>query len=52
MSHNIEGIYCDDLQSVVQLSQQWSTMNGKSKNLVVVQSTTCAGKQMQGGGEE
>ena len=30
--------YCDDLQSVVQLTQQWSAVNGKSKNLVVAQS--------------
>ena len=34
----IEGIYCDDLQSVVQLTQQWSAVNGKFKNLVVAQS--------------
>ena len=32
------GLYCDDLTSVVQLSQQWSAVNGKFKNLVVVQS--------------
>jgi hypothetical protein len=39
MSLSIEGIYCDDLQSVVQLPQQWSALNGKSKDLVVAQST-------------
>ena len=38
MSPCIEGIYCDDLHSVVQLTQQWSAVNGKSKNLVVAQS--------------
>ena len=38
MSLSIEGSYCDDLQSVVQLSQQWSAVNGKSKNLAVAQS--------------
>ena len=32
-----KGICCDDLQSVVQLPQQWSAVNGKSKNLVVAQ---------------
>ena len=36
MSFCIEGIYYDDLQSLT--PQQWSTGNGKSKNLVVVQS--------------
>ena len=35
---SIEGIYCDDLQSVVQLTQQWAAVDGKSKNLVVAQS--------------
>ena len=34
----IEGINCDDLQSVVQLAQKWAAVNGNSKNLVVVQS--------------
>jgi hypothetical protein len=34
----IKGISYDDLQSVVQLPQQWSAVNGKSKNLVVAQS--------------
>ena len=38
MSLYIEGMYCDDLQSVVQLPQQWSAVNGKSKDLVVAQS--------------
>jgi hypothetical protein len=38
MSLHIEGIYCDDLQSVVQLTQQWAVVDGKSKNLVVAQS--------------
>jgi hypothetical protein len=33
-----EGICCDYLQSVIQLSQQWSAVNGKSKNIVVTQS--------------
>jgi hypothetical protein len=32
----IKGTYCNDLQSVVQLTQQWTAVNGKSKNLVVV----------------
>jgi hypothetical protein len=34
----IKRICCDDLQSVVQLTQQWSSVNGKPKNLVVAQS--------------
>jgi hypothetical protein len=38
MSLYIEGIYCDDLKSVDQITQQWSAVNGKSKNLVVAQS--------------
>ena len=38
MSLYIEGIYCDDLQYVVQLTQQWLAVNGNSKNLVVAQS--------------
>jgi hypothetical protein len=38
MSLYIEGIYCDDLQSVVQLTQQWAAVNGKSKYLAVAQS--------------
>ena len=38
MSLYIEGIYCDDLQSVIQLTQQWSAVDGKSKDLVVAQS--------------
>ena len=38
MSLYIKGIYCDDLQSVVQLTQQWAAVDGKSKNLVVAQS--------------
>jgi hypothetical protein len=33
----IEGIYCDDLQSVIQLIQQQLAVNGKSKSLVVAQ---------------
>jgi hypothetical protein len=39
----IEGMYYDDLQSVVQLTQQWVAVNEKSKNAVVVQSreATC-----------
>ena len=32
------GIYCNDLQSAVQLTQQWLSVNGKPKNLVVAQS--------------
>jgi hypothetical protein len=54
----LEGIYCDDLQAAVQLTQQWSAVDGKSKNLVVqsqeascfswssveVDSNRCAGK--------
>jgi hypothetical protein len=35
MSLYIKGIYCNDLQSVV---QQWAVVDGKSKNLVVAQS--------------
>jgi hypothetical protein len=38
MSLYIEVIYCDDLKPVVQLTQQWSAVNEKSKNLVVTQS--------------
>ena len=38
MSLFIEGIYCDDFQSGVQLPQQWSAVSGKSKDLVVAQS--------------
>ena len=38
MSLYIKGIYCDDLQSVVQVPQKWSAVNGKSKDLVVAQS--------------
>ena len=34
----IKGICCDDLQSIVQQTQQWAAMEGKSKNLVVAQS--------------
>jgi hypothetical protein len=43
MSLYIERIYCDDLQSAVQLPQQWSAVNGKSKDLEVAQSheTSC-----------
>ena len=61
MSLYIEGIYCDDLQSIVQLPQQWAAVNGKSKNLVVSQShglavsagsNRCAGKSVQAGEEE
>ena len=37
MSLYIEGIYCDNLQSVVQLAQQCAAVDGKSKNLVAVQ---------------
>lgn len=33
-----EGIYRDDLQAAVQLTQPWSAVNGKSKSLVVAQS--------------
>jgi hypothetical protein len=33
----IKGIYCNYLQPVVQLTQQWTAVNGKSKNLVVAQ---------------
>ena len=38
MSLYIKGFYCDDLQSIVQLMQQWAAVDGKSKNLVVSQS--------------
>ena len=38
MSLYIEVIYCDDLKPVVQLTQQWSAVSEKSKNLVVAQS--------------
>ena len=38
MSLHIKGIYCDDLQSAVQLTQQRAAMDGKPKNLVVSQS--------------
>ena len=38
MSLYIKGIYYDDLQSIVQLTQQWTAVDGKSKNLVVAQS--------------
>jgi hypothetical protein len=34
----IKGICCDDLQSIVQLPQQWSAVNGKPKYLVVASS--------------
>jgi hypothetical protein len=37
MSFYIEGIYFDDLQSVVQLTQQRSAVNRKPKNLAVAQ---------------
>lgn len=35
MSLTIKGIYCDNLKSVVQLTQQWTAVDGKSKNVVV-----------------
>jgi hypothetical protein len=38
MSLYIEEIYFDNVQSVVQLTQQWVAVVGKSKNLVVAQS--------------
>jgi hypothetical protein len=38
MSLYIKGIYCYDLQSAVQLTQQWTAVDGKSKNLVVARS--------------
>jgi hypothetical protein len=38
MSLYIEGICYDDLQSVSPTLQQWSAVNGKSKNLVIAQS--------------
>jgi hypothetical protein len=37
MSWFVKGIYCDNLQSIVQQTQQWAAMEGKSKNLVVAQ---------------
>ena len=37
----VKGIYYHDLQSVVQLTQQWAAVNGKSRNLVVAQSHEC-----------
>jgi hypothetical protein len=67
MSLYIEGIYHDGLRSVLQLSQQWSSVDGKSKNLVVAQShkaacfrwpsvevgsNRCAGKEVQAGEEQ
>jgi hypothetical protein len=38
MSLYSKDIYCDDLQSVEQLTQQWAAVNGKSKNLAVAPS--------------
>jgi hypothetical protein len=38
MSLYIKGIDFDDLLSVVQLTQQWAAVNGKSKDLEVAQS--------------
>jgi hypothetical protein len=38
MSLYIKGIDWNDFQSVVQLTQQWAAVSGKSKNLVVAQS--------------
>ena len=38
LSLYIEVIYCEDLQSVVQITQQWSAVNREAKNLVVSQS--------------
>jgi hypothetical protein len=38
MSLYIRGIYCNDLEYVVQLNQQWAAVNGKTKNLLVIQS--------------
>ena len=38
MSLYTKRIYLDDLQSVVQLTQQWAAVNGKSKDLAVAQS--------------
>jgi hypothetical protein len=38
MSLYIKGIYCDDIESAVQLTQQWAAVDGKSMNLVVSQS--------------
>lgn len=35
MSLYIKGIYCNDLRSVIQLTQQWVAVDGKSKSLVV-----------------
>ena len=34
----LKGIYCNDLQSAVQLTQQWAAVNGKSQYLAVAQS--------------
>ena len=34
----IKGNYYNDLESIVQLTQPWTSANGKFKNLVVVQS--------------
>jgi len=62
MSLNIKGNYCNNLQSAVQLTQQWAAVDGKSKDLVVAQSheaecffgnpkeigsNRCAGKEVQ-----
>ena len=38
MSLFIKGIYCNDLQSIVQLTQQWAVVNEKTKDQVVAQS--------------
>lgn len=35
MSLCIKGIYFNELQSVVQLTQQWAAVDGKSESLVV-----------------
>ena len=37
MSLYIKGIYCDDLESAVQLTQQQAAVNGKSKDPVAAQ---------------
>jgi hypothetical protein len=34
----MKGIYCNDFQSVVQLTQKWTAVNVKSKKLVIAQS--------------
>jgi hypothetical protein len=41
--HLIKGVYCDDLQPVVQLTQQWASVNVKSKSWIAAQSHLASG---------